>query len=250
MLSHHKENNMNFTRKIAVLAAGVMLGAGVGAFAADFAFSVGGGAILGYSWSKSETDPASIMYPVPGMGIMPAAMSYGYQTHSFDAGAFVFADATYAELSAGYVFQIGKVTDINADVSGMPISEPDKDYQSHLIILDLLGKYPFTLTQKLSVFPAAGVGAKFAVGGNENSDNKHDVLWGLNLKAGGGVDYALTDVIFIRGEILYYFQLASDKDAKIEVMPGAGKTDFHFANAGYYMGPQVKIAAGYKLKKS
>jgi hypothetical protein len=232
---------MNFRRKIAVLAAGMILGAGVGAFAADFALSVGGGAILGYSASKSETDVTLIG------GMLP--MSYGYQTHSFDAGAFVFADATYAELSAGYMFQTGKVTDIQANISGMsPKSVSDEDYQSHLIMLDLLGKYPFTITQKISIFPAAGVGVKFAVGGNDYSDYNHEVLWGLSLKAGGGVDYALTDVIFLRGEVLYYFQIASDRDAVIKEYGPPMK--FHFANAGYYMGPQVKIAAGYKLKKS
>jgi hypothetical protein len=245
---------MNFWRKIAVLAVGLILGAGVGAFAADFSFSIGGGPVLGYSASKSETDPTDIMYPY-GMGFVPATMSYAYKTNSFDVGAFIFADCTYVELTAGYMFQTGKVTDIKADASmgGSPVPTPpidDEDYQSHLIILDLLGKYPFTITEKLSVFPAVGVGVKFPVGGNDYSDNKHDVLWGLNLKAGGGVDFALTDVIFIRGEVLYYFQIASDKDAKIEVMPGTGKTDFHFANAGYYMGPQVKIAAGYKFIKS
>jgi opacity protein-like surface antigen len=241
-----KEKKMNFRRKIAVLAIGLMLGSGVGAFAADLGWGFGGGAILGYSWSKSETNPTDVKF----YGIMPAEMTFAYKTHSFDSGVFLFADCTYVELTAGYIFQTGKVTDIEADVSGQPQSKDDVDYKSHLIIIDLLGKYPFILTGKLSVFPAFGVGSKFAVGGNEFSDNTHDVLWGLSLKAGGGVDYALTDAIFLRGEILYYFQIASDKDAKIAQEPELKKSAFHFANVGYYMGPQIKIAAGYKLKKS
>jgi hypothetical protein len=235
---------MNLSRKIAVLMVGLMVSAG--AFAADFGLSIGGGPILGYSWSESETNNTTVIgAAAPGV---PTEMSLSYKTNSFDVGAFIFADCTYAELSAGYLFQTGKVTDIKT-IMPAPLgerTEDDEDYASHLIIIDILGKYPFKLNDKLSIFPAAGVGIKLPVAGNDFSDKEHDITWGLNIKAGCGLDFALSEALFLRGEVLYYFQVAGDKDAEIETEE-LGKNSFHFKDAGYYMGPQIKIAVGYKL---
>jgi hypothetical protein len=248
-------------KKSAACAAMLLISSSL--FALDL--SVGGGAIFGYSASKSETDPTKVRGDLtvtsPGGDIPPGyypneilEMVYGYQTSSFDIGAFGFVDARYVEFSAGYIAQIGKVTDIYGVALGERVNEPDKDYTSHLIILDLLGKYPFTLNEKLSVFPAFGFGVKFAVGGNDYSDCTHDILWGFMVKAGGGLDYNVSEKLYMRSELLFYFQLASDMDAKIA---GGGansigffnfeKQDFHFAPKGYYLGPQLKIALGYRL---
>jgi hypothetical protein len=233
-------------KKIFIAAFLLVLAAAV--FAADFGISVGGGAILGGNFTKSETDPSDVVLELVG----PAKMALAYETSAFVAGAFLFVDATYAELSAAYFAEIGKVTGITSTITGTGTPAdgtnpgPDEDYLSHVIIVDLLGKYPFVLNEKFTVFPALGVGLKLPIAGNSQSDKEHDVTWGVVGKAGAGLDFSLTQALFLRCEALFAYQFASDKEAKID--PGIGqKYDFQFKSVGYNLGPQVKIGVGYKV---
>ncbi|GHT49074.1 hypothetical protein FACS1894102_3210 [Spirochaetia bacterium] len=239
---------MKLKKQIVFLAFFVM--AGSATFVSGLEFSFGGGAILGGSWSKSVIDLNGHTFYFVDLDIV---MDMSYKTNSFDIGPFIFADCKYAELSAAYIYQNGNVTDISGNVTSpqaQVVAEPDKPYETHNVVIDLLGKYPFSFGEKLSVFPALGIGVKLALGGNEQSDHSKDILWGLSLKAGGGADFNLTDALFIRGEILYSFQIASDKDGKLnQYMGPLGDVPLTFKakNEGYYMGPQVKLAIGYKL---
>jgi hypothetical protein len=231
-----------FAAFLLVLAAAV--------FAADFGLSVGGGALLGANFTKSETDVADLVSAAPGQ----YTAAFSYETKTFDAGAFVFVDATYAELTVAYLAQIGKVTgETSMQMGGTPMSPAiDKDYLSHVLIVDLLGKYPIALNEKLTVFPALGVGLKFPFAGNDQSDKGHDVTWGVVGKVGGGLDFSFTQSLFLRCEALFGYQFFSDREAKIEMdmsQTNMGKQtyDFQFKAAGYNLGPQVKIAVGYKI---
>jgi hypothetical protein len=221
-------------------------------FAADFGISLGGGAIFGPSFSKSVTNNMSGTLVLPPSYIPTSgSAALAYETKTFDVGAFVFGDFTFAELSLAYMTQLGnvvnsKMTTITGGGS-MTTSLPDVYYKNHVILADLLGKYPFAITSRFSVFPALGVGLKFSVAGNANSDFKHSVWWGLSLKGGIGGDFSLTDRLFLRGEILFYFLLASDKEAEIPEYADMGVPRFSFKNEGYYWGPQFKLAIGYKL---
>ncbi|GMO63537.1 MAG: hypothetical protein Ta2A_10560 [Treponemataceae bacterium] len=269
-------------KQIAVFALFVMVGAAAFAEVPKFTISLGGGPIFGGSWSESvldtpkglgtaayllstDTTGATLgsMMAGGGAGFNGAVNAAGmkeemeYKTKSFDVGGFIFGDFTFAELTAAYVYQTGKVYDqkmFGTGVSG------EKDYITHNVVIDLLGKYPFELNEKLSVFPALGAGVKLAVGGNASSDKEHDVLWGLSIKGGVGLDYNITDALYIRCEALYAFQLASDKKATLKEFDGINKvakgvgydrdfTKFEAQNKGYYMGPQLKLAVGYKIKK-
>jgi hypothetical protein len=229
---------MFFAAFLLVLAAAV--------FAADFGISVGGGALLWGNFTSSETDPAVFM-----TSPVTVTNELAYDTKAFVAGAFLFADATYAELSAAYFAEIGTVTGTSKTVtSGVPQEDPiDEDYLSHVIIVDLLGKYPFVLNEKFTVFPALGVGIKLPIAGNKNSDKEHDVTWGVVGKAGAGLDFFITQALFLRAEALFAYQFASDQEAKIEQDPGTGKQtfDYQFKSTGYNLGPQVKIGVGYKI---
>jgi hypothetical protein len=176
-----------------------------------------------------------------------------YDTFTSDVGLFVFLDATYAELDVGYFAQIGGVknslvTTTSPGPSTSVTYTPDPYYENHIIVVELLGKYPFAVTKKLSVFPLLGAGVKFAVGGNSNSDYAHDVDWGVNIQAGGGLDYSLTEKLYLRGEAIVYYQVASDRKANIpEMAANSMPTQYDFASKGYYVGPRVKLAAGYKF---
>ena len=223
-----------FAAFLLVLAAAV--------WAADFGIRVGGGLLHGLNFSSSETDPA-ILVADP-----TAKMDLAYKTKTFDVGAFLFADATYAEVSVAYFAELGNVTGITSTITGATIpgmngkfSMPDEDYASHIFTVYILGKYPFVLDEKFTVFPILGVGFKFPIAGNENSDKEHDVTWGVVGKAGAGLDFSLTQALFLRCEALFAYQFASDKEATID------GTEYQFKSVGYNLGPQVKIGVGYKV---
>ncbi|MDR1863573.1 MAG: hypothetical protein LBQ67_06605 [Treponema sp.] len=229
-----------------IFFAAFLLVLAAAAFAVDFGISAGGGPLLGANFTKSETDVAKNAVNYPPAGLVDVSLSY--ETKTFDVGAFIFVDATYAELAVAYLAEIGKVTgDTIVSMSGtqVPKTPIDEDYVSHVLIVDLLGKYPFVLNEKFTVFPALGVGLKFPFAGNKSSDKEHDVTWGIVAKGGGGLDFSLTQSLFLRCEALFAYQFVSDREAKIDM--GTGKADFQFKPAGYNLGPQVKIGVGYKI---
>jgi hypothetical protein len=227
-------------KKVIILPLLIALGSSL--FALDLSF--GGGIMTGATFNKMESNPSAI---VPSY--LDVAMSYTVK--DFDIGAFVFADVKYAELSIGFLQQIGTVTDIVGDVTtaGVPSKEfpPDESYRSSLLLFDLLGKYPFTLSEKISVYPALGLMFRLPIAGNKSSDFEHKANWGLGIKAGGGLDFTLTDALFLRCELFVYYELAADKD--ISAPPPGSSTSYEFKvkNAGYYLQPQLKVAIGYKL---
>jgi opacity protein-like surface antigen len=232
-------------KKVIIVMLMIVLGSAL--FGLDISY--GGGLILGGTFNKMETNPATIP---AGAGGGNVAMTYSVT--DFDFGAFIFADITYAELSIGFLQQIGKVTDIVAHAApgGTPIPpqpQPDETYISSLLLIDLLGKYPFTLNEKISIYPALGIMFRVPVAGNANSDFKHNANWGLGIKVGAGLDFTLTEALFLRCELLCYYELAADKEINAPIPPavGGGTLDFKVREAGYYLQPQVKIAAGLKL---
>ena len=240
-----------------LMMAAALLAAASMAWSLDLEF--GGGVFLGGSWSKSETEKFVLLPGTSSVNPYRVDMkgTFEYNTNSFDVGGFLFAGIDYAELTVGYLGQFGKVTDIKGTMTDMvtpagdrPLpepqiaSQPNEDYKSHLFVVDLVGKYPFALSEKISIFPALGLGYKLTLAGR---DYDNDVRWGLNVRGGGGVDFALTDKLFLRGEALFVFQIASDKEATLndEALPHHPAVTF--ASKGYYMGPLVKLAVGYKI---
>jgi hypothetical protein len=239
-----------------IFIAAFLLAAAAAVFAVDFGLSAGGGAFLGGNFTKSETDVTKGVLGSTGGMDTSNDVALAYKTKTFDVGAFIFLDATYVELSAAYIAEIGKVTgesNSTTDLTGYSMgivntkTDIDENYISHVLIVDLLGKYPFALSEKLTVFPALGVGLKFPFGGNAQSDKAHDVTWGVVGKAGAGLDLSLTQVLFLRCEALFAYQFASDQEAKIEMPEDGPGYDFQFKDVGYNMGPQVKIGVGYKI---
>jgi hypothetical protein len=223
-------------KKVIILPLLIALGSTL--FALDI--SVGGGIMTGATFNKMETNPTAITFP--------ATVELTYTVKDFDIGAFVFADVKYAELSIGFLQQIGTVTDTVATVSPYPgaQAQPNETYRSTLLLIDALGKYPFTLSEKISVYPALGLMFRVPFAGNKNSDVEHKANWGLGLKAGGGLDFTLTDTLFLRCELFIYYELAADKEISAPA-PGLDNLDFKVKNAGYYLQPQLKVAIGYKL---
>jgi opacity protein-like surface antigen len=224
-------------------------------FALEFSF--GGGLLTGATFNTMETTRTNVPALTPTLppGANPN-LAMEYTVTDFDIGAFVFADIKYAELSIGFLQQIGNVTDINASIAdgAMEVPQDDESYLSSLLLIEVLGKYPFTLNEKISIYPALGVMFRIPFAGNDYSDFEHNASWGLGIKAGGGLDFNLTEALFLRCELLVYYELTADKEISASVaepyppmsLPPID-LDFDVKDAGYYVQPQLKIAIGYRL---
>jgi opacity protein-like surface antigen len=237
-------------KKIIIVTLMVVLGSVL--FALEFSF--GGGLITGATFNKMETKETDVPVLSYSPGFPPSAnpnLAMEYSVADFDIGAFVFADIKYAEISIGFLQQIGNVTDINAIIADGAIenAQDDESYRSSLLLIEVLGKYPFALNEKISIYPALGVMFRIPIAGNDYSDFEHKANWGLGIKGGAGLDFNLTETLFLRCELLVYYELTADKEitASVSSMPAIGDIDFKVKDAGYYVQPQLKIAIGYKL---
>jgi opacity protein-like surface antigen len=155
----------------------------------------------------------------------------------FGGGGFLFLDATYAELSFGILGGGGKWggdDTVDATITNLNIG--------------LLGKYPFAINEKLSLFPLLGIDYQITVAAKADGekyegfdgDGKPSDLSALWFKLGGGLDYDITSNLYLRGELLYGLRLpnksekdAKDDDSSIDILLGHGLN--------------VKFAVGYRF---
>jgi opacity protein-like surface antigen len=154
---------------------------------------------------------------------------------SLNFGGFAFFDATYAELAVSFT---GGPWTYKMDLGSLGSQEVK---MSTLALgLSLLGKYPLDLGA-VSFFPLLGIDYQLVLsikdedGNVADSPGDYSALW---IKLGAGVDYPLTDALYLRGELLYGIGLASKADKDME------QGDFK-ANLNH--GPTIKIGLGYKF---
>jgi opacity protein-like surface antigen len=168
--------------------------------------SVGGGALFRMTMAMPKEGESST---APGFGVN------------------AFFDAKYAEVNVNFVF------DISSSGSG------DEKVSATLMGLGfgVLGKYPIPMGEKLTLFPLVGIDYNLVLSSSVKigdadavkSDSPGDSNQ-LSILAGIGVDYALSEKLYIRGEAMFMYRLPP-KDVE-DMM---------------YLGPWIKAAVGYKL---
>jgi outer membrane protein W len=197
---------------LAAVAAG-------GAFALpDFRISAGGGGIL-----------------VPSFGEMkPKGGGDSQKSSGFGGGLNLFFDATYAEVNLGLIFANQK-SDEN----------DDKGTDTTSLTIGVVGKYPFSLGEKLSLFPFVGIDYNINLAasydGEEIKDQgdfkKADYFNALSLLFGIGVDYSLTEALYLRGEVGFgiTFNTKYEDDMK------------DFIDSNFKGKVPIKLAVGYRF---
>jgi opacity protein-like surface antigen len=187
--------------------------------------SVGGGIILGPTFGETKVD-----IPI-----------YGRTTKDsgFDFGINAFFDAKFVEVNLGLLFNSTKQED------------DDKSMDSTYLTLGVLGKYPFSLSDKVALFPFVGLDLALGLGAKYNGeelpfDADHtmaDYMNRLQLAFGVGLDFNLTEALFLRGEVGYAIVFNSKdeadyikeyKDHNIDVTITRGRLP-------------LKIAVGYRF---
>jgi len=162
---------------LALLMAALFAG---GVFAQNFSLSAGGGVILGPSFAEWKGGSST-------------------KYSGFDFAINAFFDATYVEVNLGLLFNSSK-----SDLDGA--RNEDNTY----LTLGLLGKYPFSLSDRLALFPFIGIDyyigleSKYDGEATEFDDPSMAAYMNcLSLSIGVGVDFSITKALYLRGEIGY-----------------------------------------------
>ena len=116
--------------------------------AADFSLSAGGGGLLGYSFTR---------YTLEG-GDVSSAQSMD----RFNYGGGLFFDAAYAEFSVMFQGGNSSYAEDMAYGANTLSNSKGRGYESSLGF-SLLGKYPFSINERISWFPLLGVEYQIAL---------------------------------------------------------------------------------------
>jgi len=225
------------------------------ASAVDFSMSAGGGGLLGYTFTR---------YQLKG-GNVKSTQSMD----RFDYAGLLFFDATFAELSV--MFRGGNSTySENMVYSVDPIGGDKGKGTEAGLGFTLLGKYPFTINEKMSWFPLFGVEYQIALiqkrqpeGGltynrakgelpeDNDKNGKPYPLYAWNafwIDIGAGLDYNITDAFFLRSELLFGFRLPTIYEmGALELVKK--QTGIRNVQLGGLTGnPALKLCAGYRFK--
>jgi hypothetical protein len=135
----------------------------------------------------------------------------------FGGGIYIFLDATYAEVFAGYTMTSGTWE------SSAATNEIIPDMKCSYLNIGVLAKYPFTVGN-IKLFPLLGIDYEMAVSGKlefatlgqeyefDGMDDRYaaKMLTNFWVKFGGGVELNITESLYLRGELLYGVRMAND----------------------------------------
>ena len=199
-----------------------------GAFALDKA--IGAGILYNYSWTSGlyETNDYDSYY-----GSLYYKDDWTLSRQGFGGFAF-FGIGRFFELNLGLMYKIpnrwtGTYTE--SDNYGEYYREEydnaaDSGDSSTALQLGIYFKYPFVITDRIVLFPTVGVDYEFTLNKNGTYFDWWDDIW---FRGGAGLDFFLTERIFLRGHFIYGAAL-----------PVNGEGDENFTH-----GLLVKLGAGW-----
>ena len=212
-------------KKIAILALLALVA--TGAFAQGFQMSAGGGAFFDYSFNNGISGSFSSVDSYLGI-------------RNLSIGAYGFFDATYVEVGVGISYGSLSLGSEGWGSFVLAMLGGSDDFGSAVQLdLTLLGKYPIDLGA-FTIFPLLGVSYNMVlshtIDGNSN-DSPSD-LNQFGILAGAGLDFNLTDSLYLRGEALFHLRFAS-KFA--DDLSGSGW------DTTLGMGPRIRVGVGYRF---
>ena len=245
-------------RQICVIV--VFLAGSVMVFGDGFSISAGGGGIFGGVFTR---------YTLRADGDI-ASIDARQQMDQFDYGFFAFVDATYATLSFSFLNSANNWRE-PAHVVGMEelnFGGSGQGWGRSLGFL-LMGRWPFTLNNRITVFPMLGVKYQIALmqrrtnadgfvydrtdGVDEGEHDRYgnpfllsdwNAFW-INL--GVGADFVVLDNFFIRGEFHYGFRLMTSHERKNLNLIRHETGDDSPRLGGLTSSPSLRISAGWQL---
>jgi len=178
-----------------------------------------------------------------GMSVsIPGAGSAELKMPSNAFGFYGFFDAKYVEASVGLLFGTTTVS-----VSGGGMSMDLYDLNTTTMSLGLLGKFPIPIG-KIVLFPALGIEYNYVLSAEDKDAGSMDDpadLSDLWFRFGVGLDFDITEQLFLRGTVLFGIDLGSQFENDLEdlIYSYTGVHPEH--NIGF--GPKIQFAVGYKF---
>ena len=231
-----------------------MCGSTASAPAADFILATGGGVYLGGHFTR---------YSLSSRGPV-SSIDARQNINQFNAGAYAFFDATWLEFSAGV--HTGLNTYRESDQISSAGVQGDRNTQSGtgqevMLNIVLLGKYPFTLNDRLLLFPLAGIGYQINLLQNRDGRSRTNELdvdrnyytlpfWNaMFVNLGAGMDFKLSAFSFLRTELIYGIRLRTgyETDALEEVKRTVDASSTSLS--GLSSGPTIRVAAGWRIRQ-
>ncbi|GHV87908.1 hypothetical protein AGMMS50267_02680 [Spirochaetia bacterium] len=236
--------------------------------AAPFSFSAGGGGLMGYTFTRYTLEANGSLDP-----IIPGNINSTQTMDRVNYGGFLFFDATYGvaavSLRGGKNSYEEKLKQKLAGGSWFSISDDTGTGTETALGLSLLGKYPFRVTEKITLFPLAGVEYQIALTEKRQpkGDAVHDRTKGdlpadqdqdgnsyplsawntLTIDLGAGLDCQIKGPLFLRNELLFSFRLQTPYETGAKDMTAH---QFHASNiklGGLTGGPTLRISLGYRF---
>jgi hypothetical protein len=193
-------------KRILVLAFCLLI-IGSAAFALEMA--AGGGILVNPTWQGG-------MLGGSGYG------SYGWTFNRTSIGGFgFFGFSQYAEANLAFLYKAGEVK-----VNGVGSASVDS---TTALTFGLYGKYPFPISDKIVLFPTLGLDFEINL-----ADSWKDAWNDLWIRAGAGVDYFLSEILFLRGHLVYGVTIP---------VGGSNEADILNPNPGH--GLLLKAGIGY-----
>jgi hypothetical protein len=241
---------MDMAKKgLLVLILAVFVAGGAFAQFGPIGISVGGGGLFDMSFGNGLKMPAW-KTEIEGTEIEVKAGSAGENIFSF--GAFGFVDATYAVFDVSFAYGIGR----GFSVYDGKRETDDKNMGYVQLGFSLMGKFPIDLGM-LTVFPLAGFNYNLVLSASYDgdtidwgSDSAAGMLSQFGILIGGGLDFPITNDLFLRGELL--FQLRFSNKMMRDYRDALNKEyedvkDYAKASTTLGWGPRIKIGVGYRL---
>jgi hypothetical protein len=236
----------------------------------EFGLSAGGGLSLGGLFTRyTITADENTSYG-------PTDIKLDQRMDQFNFGAYLFFDATYAELSLDIQ---GGVNSYRETVEGrgkgtlindMPLEGAGSET---MLGFTLLGKYPFSIRENLFLYPLAGIEYQIALvekrkpkgeaerdrrEGKTEFDHSRDYplsLWNsFFIDIGAGTDFVFRSPLYAKAEILYRFRLQTPHEAAAidYVMDRFGISQPTLGGnpgmSGLTHGPELRLAVGYRFR--
>jgi hypothetical protein len=225
------------------------------AVAVDFSLSAGGGGLLGYTFTR---------YTLEGGNV-----SSTQSMDRLDYGGFLFFDAAYAEFSV-FIQGGNSVYRENMIYSVASFADSKGTGSETSLGFSLLGKYPFSINEKISLFPMFGIGYQIALiqkrrpegdlaydrskGMLPEDRDKNDKPYPLSawnsfwIDVGAGLDCNITQTLFLRSELLFGFRLPTSYElGALEVVKNPPMNVSNPKLAGLTGGPALKLGIGYRF---
>jgi outer membrane protein W len=166
-------------------------------------------------------------------------------------GGYVFLDATYVEVGMGFAYGTLKSTS-ELKGTGFFDGSTTTDGSAMQLSFTLLGKYPISLGAA-TLFPMFGLSYNLilSMGGDigdglEASDNSAGDFSQLGLLGGVGLDFDLTQSLYLRVSALFHLRLASKymTDVVNDVKEINSGTNI---NTTLGIGPRIQLGLGFRF---